>query len=122
MTYIVKLKKSSEVIRLPDDRGQIVKEKWWNEDGDTKIDLGSWSGRLQNIDCILYEADTKITTDEEQARKYYLTPEEKKRADTARERVGKFLRERWAKQADKSGHNISYMNPLSDNYDGGKFE
>ena len=93
MTYIIKLKKSADVIRLADDRGKIVKDKWMDEDGDTKIDLGSWSGRLSSIDIIVYESEiqTNFSQTEE------LSPVEQLRADSARDRLNSWMKDRAAR-------------------------
>ncbi len=88
------------------------------ENKDSKIDLGEWCGTFDQIKSIEIQLPKEAAYNEHDEKKYYLTPEERERADAARDRVGTWLRERWAKQDGKDNHNISHMNPLSDKYDG----
>lgn len=102
MTYIIKIKKSPDVIRLADERGKVVKDMWLSEDGDLKIDLGSWSGRLSSIETISHEGNIQSTY--EGTDKYHLTPDEQKRADSARNKLSSFFKEKWGKDGS---HNIT---------------
>ena len=104
----INIRGRNDGVFVSDERAQEVKRIWLEGEREATLDLGEWCGTFGQIKSI----DIEPTVSTADRHDYELTPEEQKRADAAKERVGKWLRERWAK-GNGVNHNISYMNPLN---------
>ena len=105
---IIHIKGKRDSIIINNERAKKVRDMWMDEstNPEKKLDLGEWIGTFGQIKSIEFDQEVKENPDPfAPGGEYYLTPEEQKEADEAREKLNKWMKER-VKKTD-----IGYMRP-----------